>query len=113
MTEVDAATAAESVASLKQQLACFARDASIEITPDDAAWLPQLRQLLPEGMTVYVAHTPKLTLEDVVRFSARVEEAGFRACAHVVARACGAKRSCEARSTSCALRMRPDSAGGR
>ncbi|MEQ1579860.1 MAG: methylenetetrahydrofolate reductase [Steroidobacteraceae bacterium] len=87
MTESRSEVAAVPSTSLQEQLVRFARRASIEITPDDAALLPQLAALLPAGTTVYVAHTPKLGLDDVVRFAIRVQQAGFRASAHIVARA--------------------------
>lgn len=87
MTQSFSAVAAASPASLPEQLVQFAKHASIEITPDDAAFLPQLAALLPAATTVYVAHTPKLALDDVVRFAVRVQQAGFRASAHIVARA--------------------------
>ncbi len=86
MSETLAASAHTGI-SLKQQLVEFAQAASIEITPDDAAHLPELSKVLPQGMTVYVAHTPKLTLSEVVAFSARVQAAGFHASPHIVARA--------------------------
>lgn len=79
--------AVAAAATLKQQIVRFAQDSSIEITPDDAALLPQLQRLLPPGMTVYVAHTPKLQLKDVVDFTIRVQQSGFNASAHIVARA--------------------------
>ena len=45
----------------------FVRDASTEISPHDEDLLPELTNKLPAGTTVYVAHTPKATLEDVIR----------------------------------------------
>lgn len=87
MTESRFAAAGASPASLRKELMQFAQHASIEITPHDAPFLPQLAGLLRAGTTVYVAHTPKLGLEDVVRFAVRVQQAGFKASAHIVARA--------------------------
>lgn len=87
MTDHQSSLAVAQPASLRAQLVRFARRASIEITPDDAALLPQLVAVLPAGTTVYVAHTPKLGLDDVVRFAVRVQQAGFKASAHIVARA--------------------------
>lgn len=87
MSETVAAVSTNHSASLKQQLVEFAQAASIEITPDDVTHLPALGRILPQGMTVYVAHTPKLTLDEVVAFSGQVQAAGFRASPHIVARA--------------------------
>jgi methylenetetrahydrofolate reductase (NADPH) len=87
MTESRFAVAGASPASLQNELMRFTQHASIEITPDDAPFLPQIAALLRAGTTVYVAHTPKLGLEDVVRFAVRVQRAGFKASAHIVARA--------------------------
>lgn len=87
MNATHAASGAEMPALLKQRVVDFAASASIEITPHDEQSLPELGRLLPAGATVYVAHTPKLELADVVRFSAQVEAAGFSASPHLVARA--------------------------
>jgi len=73
--------------SLALRLAQFVGPASIEITPHDEGSLPALVRLLPAGTTVYVAHTPKLDLDQVVRFTTRVQGAGFKAAAHIAARA--------------------------
>jgi methylenetetrahydrofolate reductase (NADPH) len=64
----------------------FVRGASTEISTHDESLLPQLAHELPAGTTVYVAHTPKATLEDVVRVSLKVQELGLRASPHIVAR---------------------------
>lgn len=77
------ATVQEPVAT---RLARFVASASIEITPHDGSTLPELVRLLPSGATVYVAHTPKLDLDQVVKFTAEVQSIGFKAAAHVVAR---------------------------
>jgi methylenetetrahydrofolate reductase (NADPH) len=42
---------------------------------------------------VYVAHTPRVTLEDVVRVALRIQAAGFRACPHIVARRIESRRA--------------------
>jgi methylenetetrahydrofolate reductase (NADPH) len=72
--------------ALRSLLVEFARDASTEITVHDDALLPQLRDLLGAGTVVYVAHTPKASIDEVVRTAARVQKAGLNACPHIGAR---------------------------
>ena len=64
----------------------FARSASTEISTHDEELLPVLATRLPAGMAVYIAHTPKATLDDVVRVARKVQALGFRASPHIVAR---------------------------
>lgn len=73
-------------AALARALADFARGASTEISTHDEKLLPALAQRLPAGMPVYVAHTPKSSLEDVVRVAIAVQAAGLTASPHLVAR---------------------------
>src|SRR5579872_183562 len=71
---------------LKRAVIAFARRASTEISPHDEKLLDDLTPLLPAGTPVYVAHTPKASLEDVVRVAGRVQSLGFTASPHIVAR---------------------------
>ncbi|HEY7890372.1 MAG TPA: methylenetetrahydrofolate reductase [Steroidobacteraceae bacterium] len=71
---------------LKRAVVAFARGASTEISSHDEALLDALRQRLPAGMSVYVAHTPKSSVEDVVRIAIRIQALGFTASPHLVAR---------------------------
>lgn len=71
---------------LQQRVVDFVCDASMEITPHDEEYLSQVGSQLAPGSEVYIAHTPKSTLEDVVRIAGRVQEMGFQACAHIAAR---------------------------
>ena len=71
---------------LRQTIIEFARAASLEVSAGDAALVPELAPHLQPGVVVYVAHTPKAALEDVVRTALAVQAAGFSACPHVVAR---------------------------
>src|SRR5262249_19705246 len=45
-----------------------------------------LTDKLPAGIAVYVAHTPKSSLNDVVRVAIKAQSLGFRASPHIVAR---------------------------
>jgi methylenetetrahydrofolate reductase (NADPH) len=81
----DVASAAGS-ADLKRQVVEFMQGASTEIASHDEALVGDLRAVLPAGTTVYIAHTPKAQLADVVRLALRVQGSGLRACPHIVAR---------------------------
>lgn len=78
--------------SLKSRLVDFARGASTEVTTHDESSIPALARILPAESVVYVAHTPKASLGDVVRVALRVQAAGFRACPHLVARRLESRR---------------------
>jgi methylenetetrahydrofolate reductase (NADPH) len=71
---------------LKSRIVEFARDSSTEISPHDEAILPELANSLPPRTTVYVAHTPKASLADVVRTAVKTAGVGLRASPHIVAR---------------------------
>ena len=64
----------------------FVRGASTEISPHDEDLLPTLTSHLPSGMVMYVAHTPKASLDDVVRVAVKAQSVGFRASPHIAAR---------------------------
>ena len=80
-------------AELKRQIIDFARDTSTEISPHDEGLVPELAQILPARTTVYVAHTPKAAVEDVVRVASKVQAAGLRASPHMVARRIDSERT--------------------
>ena len=71
---------------LKRRIVEFARGTSTEISPHDEGLLPELAGVLPPGTTVYVAHTPKAALGDVVRIASKAQALGLRASPHIVAR---------------------------
>lgn len=71
---------------LKRRIVEFARGTSTEISPHDEGIVPELAGVLPSGTTVYVAHTPKATVDDVVRVASKVRAAGLGASPHIVAR---------------------------
>jgi methylenetetrahydrofolate reductase (NADPH) len=80
------ALAAARAPDLRQRIAEFVTAASTEITPHDEALVPALVEALPPGATVYVAHTPKATLYDVLRVSVDLQARGLSASPHIVAR---------------------------
>lgn len=81
---------------LAESVMRFVRLASTEISTHDEDALPALAGLLPKGMTIYIAHTPKAKLEDVVRVAVKAQALGFRASPHLVARRIADERSLEA-----------------
>lgn len=82
----EAMAAGHTLDELKRAVVDFARGASTEISTHDEKLLEPLAQRLPAGMPVYVAHTPKSSLEDVIRVATRVQAVGFTASPHLVAR---------------------------
>jgi len=72
--------------ALKRAVVYFARNASTEISTHDEDTLPTLASTLPAGTVVYVAHTPKATLNEVVQTAIKLQGLGFRASPHIVAR---------------------------
>ena len=73
-------------ASLRQDLRAFVAAGSTEVTAHDEKSLEQMARLLPAGYCVYVAHTPKESLDDVVRVALRVKSLGLTPSPHIVAR---------------------------
>ena len=81
--------------ALKRAIVDFTRNASTEISTHDEAALPDLAAALPPGTPVYVAHTPKATLADVVTTAIKLQQLGFRASPHIVARRVDSQQSLE------------------
>lgn len=71
---------------LKERIVAFMRAASVEITSSEQSHLPPLRDLLPQGSSVYISHVPSATLAQVVKTALAVQAAGFKATPHIVAR---------------------------
>jgi methylenetetrahydrofolate reductase (NADPH) len=78
--------AEDPLGALRRELVEFVRRASTEISTHDENVLEKLTRWLPAGMAVYVAHTPKTSIEEVVRVAIKVQSSGFSACPHLVAR---------------------------
>ncbi len=90
---MNAAVAPFNGAELKRRIVEFAQGASTEISTHDEELLPALVNRLPAGTTVYIAHTPKATLDDVVRVAIKAESLGMRASPHIVARRLESERA--------------------
>lgn len=87
------AVADDALGELKRALIAFARRASTEISPHDEKLLDELARQLPAGTPIYVAHTPKSSVEDVARVAIRVQSLGFTASPHLVARRLPSERT--------------------
>jgi methylenetetrahydrofolate reductase (NADPH) len=85
-SEGPSATPALDLAQLKARAVAFLRNVSTEVCPHDEPRLASLVGVLPAGTTVYVAHTPRAQMLDVVRVAAKLQSLGFRASPHCVAR---------------------------
>ena len=81
---------------LKRAIVDFARNASTEISTHDEETLPTLASTLPAGTAVYVAHTPKATLSEVVQTAIKLQGLGFRASPHLVARRVASQQALQA-----------------
>jgi methylenetetrahydrofolate reductase (NADPH) len=73
-------------AQLKERIVAFTRAASVEITPSERKDLPVLRELLAKGTSVFISHVPNATLAQVIRSALAVQDAGFQATPHILAR---------------------------
>lgn len=80
-------------AALKSAIVDFVRNASTEISTHDEDSLPTLVSTLPPGTPVYVAHTPKATLNEVTQTAIKLQRLGFRASPHLVARRVESQRA--------------------
>lgn len=78
--------APDALGKLERAVVEFTRAASTEISTHDEKLVEVLAQRLPAGTAVYVAHTPKSSIEDVVRVAIKVQAAGLVASPHLVAR---------------------------
>jgi methylenetetrahydrofolate reductase (NADPH) len=70
----------------KETLREFVAAGSTEVTPHDEPKLAEYARVIPGGYRVYVAHTPKATLDDVVRVALTLRSLGLAPTPHIVAR---------------------------
>lgn len=71
---------------LKEAVRSFIEDFSIEATPHALSELDSYPQFLPPGTTVYAAHPPKSSLDDVVDLALRLQGMGYRTVPHLAVR---------------------------
>jgi methylenetetrahydrofolate reductase (NADPH) len=83
---VNAVIEVPATATLRERLSGIVASGSTEVTTHDGKMLEELARLLPGGYRVYVAHTPKATIEEVVQVALRLQSLGLQASPHIVAR---------------------------
>ena len=71
---------------LRKAISAFLTDYSIEATPHDEAKLDEIRNVVPAGTCVYIAHPPGVPIDDIVKLAGRVQKLGFKATPHIIAR---------------------------
>ena len=71
---------------LKQQIAAFVSDFTIETTPGASAKVASYREHLVPGTTVAVTFLPGSDFADTVRTARRLKDEGFRPAPHLAAR---------------------------
>ena len=81
--------------ALKRAIVDFARNASTEVSTHDEDSMPLLAATLPAGTAMYVAHTPKAKLSEVVATAVKLQGLGFRASPHIVARRIESRQALE------------------
>lgn len=69
-----------------QRLSEFVARGSTEVTTHDERFLEEFASLLPPDYTVYIAHTPKAEIDDILRVALRLKALGMRPSPHIVAR---------------------------
>lgn len=84
--EADATAAAQPMEELRGAVLSFLEDFSIEATPHALSELDSYHEFLAPGTTVYVAHPPKSSLEDVVDLSRRLQAMGYQTVPHLAVR---------------------------
>jgi methylenetetrahydrofolate reductase (NADPH) len=78
--------AAPATDDLKGRIVSFMRGASTEISPSEENRLPEVAEALPAGASVYVAHTPNASFDQVIRAALAVRRAGLTATPHIAVR---------------------------
>ncbi len=84
--KMDSTEEAWSTEQLKGAVQSFIEDFSIEATPHSLGELDSYPQFLAPGTTVYAAHPPKSSLEDVVDLAIRLQGMGYRTVPHLAVR---------------------------
>jgi methylenetetrahydrofolate reductase (NADPH) len=71
---------------LGHEIISFLENCSIEATPHERDRVEKFPTYLDVGSTVYVAHPPKLSIDDVVDMAKRLMQVGYSPVPHIVAR---------------------------
>lgn len=84
--KMDRTDSAWSIEQLKGAVRSFIEDFSIEATPHALSELDSYPQFLAPGTTIYAAHPPKSSLDDVVDLAVRLQGMGYRTVPHLAVR---------------------------
>ena len=68
------------------EIVAFLEGYSIEMSPHDAGKIEAIAEALRPGTAVYVAHPPGATVETVVELAGNLQQRGFVAVPHLIAR---------------------------
>ena len=71
---------------VRTAVSSFLDDFSIEATPHASGEVDAYPEYLPTGTSVYIAHPPKSSLDDVVQLATRLCKLGYRPIPHLIAR---------------------------
>jgi methylenetetrahydrofolate reductase (NADPH) len=88
--------AAPATDDLKGRIMSFMHGASTEISPSEENRLSELAETLPAGTSVYVAHTPNASFDQVIRAALAVRRAGLTATPHIAVRRVPSARALQA-----------------
>ena len=84
--QIDSTESGWPIEQLKGAVRSFIEDFSIEATPHALSELDSYPQFLAPGTTVYAAHPPKSSLDDVVDLAVRLQGMGYRTVPHLAVR---------------------------
>jgi methylenetetrahydrofolate reductase (NADPH) len=83
---VSAADEAWTNGDIRSAVLSFLDDFSIEATPHTIVEVDSYLEYLSPGTTIYVAHPPNTSLDDVVQMATRLRELGYTPVPHLIAR---------------------------
>ncbi len=83
---VGAADEAWTNGDIRSAVLSFLDDFSIEATPHTIVEVDSYAEYLSPGTTIYVAHPPNTSLDDVVQMAMRLREFGYKSVPHLIAR---------------------------
>ena len=71
---------------IRSAVLSFLDNYSIEVTPHTIVEIDSYPEYLSPGTTIYVAHPPNTSLDDVVQMATRLREFGYKPVPHLIAR---------------------------
>lgn len=86
LVDVSAAEAVCHNEDIRSAVLSFLDNYSIEATPHTIGEIDSYPEYLSPGTTIYVAHPPNTSLDDVVQMATRLRELGYKPVPHLIAR---------------------------